>query len=411
MSKRHLGAARSPNGFNIFKDHETNWVFKRTLEAMSEKAAETGECLYAASQIDETDGNSWIEAWAALGDRVLANGIHSLENGHPVSARECFLRACNYYRTAEYGCPPSHPRFYELWSKSVAAFQKACPLFDPPIQVLQIPFRDKLLPGYFWTPDNSGTKRPTMVAVGGNDSSGEEIFLDTGFGANRRGFNFFTFEYPGHRGTVHLYPDCIKQPDYEVPFKAVFDYLETLEGVDERIALSGFSFGGYVVSRVACFEKRIKALIPDSPIVDVPILVLNGFLGSLIKGVPDEMIDKIIARKLRKSPLTKALFDYSAWTWGAKSLSEELHLDSFKKHTLNEYIRAITCPVLGLVGENEGEMMLKQAQFFYKHVSSEKKNLYIFKRKEDGSDDHCQLDNFARGQQVVYDWLDTVFKK
>ena len=83
----------------------------------------------------------------------------------------------------------------------------------------------------------------------------------------------------------------------------------------------------------------------------------------------------------------------------------------FKKHTLNEYIRAITCPVLGLVGENEGEMMLKQAQFFYKHVSSENKNLYIFKRKEDGSDDHCQLDNFARGQQIVYDWLDTVFKK
>ncbi len=411
MSEKGLGAARSPHGLGVFKDHETDWVFKRTLEQMSEKAAEIGECLYAASQITESDGESWIAAWAKLGDQVLAHAQDSLSNNHIISARDGFLRASNYYRTAEYGCPPAHARFHELWQKSVDAFQAACPLFDPPIQIVKIPFEGRYLPGYFWRPADGPAKRPTMISVGGNDSSGEEMFIVTGFGAVRRGFNYFTFEYPGHRGVVHLFPDCVKRPDYEVPFKAAIDFLEKLPGVDERIALGGFSYGGYVSARVACFEKRIQAVIPDSPVIDIPTLVLTGFLGPLIKGVPPKLLDKTVAYRLRKSPITKALLDYSAWTWGAKSLSEEFALDSFQRHVIREEIRAITCPALALVGKDEGEEMVRQAQFFHDHISSKNKRLHTFTREVDGSNDHCQLDNFSRAHQVAYDWLDEVFKK
>jgi esterase/lipase len=248
-----------------------------------------------------------------------------------------------------------------------------------------------------------------MISLGGNDSSGEEMFIVTGFGAVRRGYNYFTFEYPVHRGTVHLYPDCVKRPDYEVPFAKALNYLSTLPGVDDRIALGGFSYGGYVASRIAIYEKRIKALIPDSPIIDLPTLVLSGMLGSLIKGVPMGMLDKMIARRLRKSPITKALLDYSAWTWGAESLSEEFQMASFKKHVIREDIHAITCPTLALVGKDEGDEMLRQAQYFYENIASENKTLHIFSREKDGSNDHCQLDNFARAHQVAYDWLDTVF--
>lgn len=410
MRKRFLGAARSPHGLGVFTDHETDWVFKRTLEQMSEKAAEIGECLFAASQIKESDGESWINAWADLGENVFRHGQESYSSGCLVSARESFIRASNYFRTAEYGCSPSHPRFHELWQKSFDAFHAACPLFDPPIQILKIPFGDKFLPGYFWHPADQSASRPTMVSVGGNDSSGEEMFITTGFGAVRRGYNYVTFEYPGHRGTVHLYPDCVKRPDYEIPFKAVLDFLETLPGVDERIALGGFSYGGYVAARVACFEKRIRAVIPDSPVVDIPELVLSGFLGPLIKGVPHAFLDRAVQYRLRKSPVTKALLDYSAWTWGAKSLSEEFELESFNRHNIREEIRSISCPALALVGKDEGVEMVNQAKFFYENISSEKKTLYIFSREVDGSNDHCQLDNFSRAHQVAYDWLDHIFK-
>ncbi|BBB49030.1 alpha/beta hydrolase family protein [Pelolinea submarina] len=411
MSKKYLGAARSPDGLGIFKDHETDWVLKRTWEQMSEKAAETGELLFAAHQIEETDGESWISVWANLGDRILSHAQEALDAGHSVSAREAFLRASNYYRTAEYGCPPQHPRFHELWSKSVAAFQAACPLFDPPIQILNIPFDKWNLPGYFWQPKNDGRKRPTFISLGGNDSSGEEIFITTGFGAVRRGYNYFTFEYPGHRGAVHLDNNCVKRYDYEVPVKASLDFLETLPGVDDRIALGGFSYGGYVASRVACFEKRIKAVLPDTPIVDMPTLVLSGFLGPLIKGLSPDILDRVVARRLRKSPLTKALLDYSAWTWGAKSLSEEFALDSFRNHVIRDEIKAIDCPALALVGKDEGEEMVKQAHFFYDNISSTNKHIHTFTRERDGSNDHCQMDNFSRAHQVAFDWLDDIFPR
>ena len=411
MSKKYLGAARSPDGLGIFKDHETDWVLKRTWEQMSEKAAETGELLFAARQIDETDGESWINVWANLGELIFTHAQEALDAGHPVSACEAFLRASNYFRTAEYGCSPRHPRFHELWSKSVAAFQAACPLFDPPIQILNVPFEKWTLPGYFWRPKDDDHKRPTFVSLGGNDSSGEEIFITTGFGAVRRGYNYFTFEYPGHRGAVHLDNSCIKRYDYEVPVKASLDFLETLPGVDDRIALGGFSYGGYVASRVACFEKRIKAVLPDTPIVDIPTLVLSGFLGPLIKGLSPDVLDRVVARRLRKSPLTKALLDYSAWTWGANSLSEELALDSFRNHIIQDEIRAIDCPALALVGKDEGEEMVKQAHFFYDNISSTNKHMHIFTREQDGSNDHCQMDNFSRAQQIAFDWLDEIFPR
>jgi cephalosporin-C deacetylase-like acetyl esterase len=44
--------------------------------------------------------------------------------------------------------------------------------------------------------------------------------------------------------------------------------LETLPGVDERIALTGLSLGEYIAIKVVVHEKRVKALIPNSPIID-----------------------------------------------------------------------------------------------------------------------------------------------
>ena len=41
---------RSSFNFGVFKDKEMDWVFKRTLQFMNEKAEEIAECLYAASR-------------------------------------------------------------------------------------------------------------------------------------------------------------------------------------------------------------------------------------------------------------------------------------------------------------------------------------------------------------------------
>ncbi|KAA3644823.1 MAG: alpha/beta hydrolase [Chloroflexi bacterium] len=396
----------------VFKDPETDWIFNRTLTFMSEKAAEIGECLYAARRINEQDGKSWIREWAELASRVEAHAEEALAKGNIVSAREGYLRATNYYRTAEYGTPPSHTQFDALWEKSVDCFQQACKLFNPPIQLIQVPFEGKELPGYFWRPDDSGEKRPTLIAAGGNDSSLEEVVFWVGMAAVRHGYNFFTFEHPGHRGALHLFDDCFKRPDYEVPYKAGIDYLETLPGTDERIAMTGYSFGGYVTCRVAAHEKRLKAIVPNPPIIDAYQLFSTDMRDStVVKVLPTAIFESLAERGLSKSPMRYNLAKYTMMSFGTPELSwtEFAKFEAQRPFTVRDELHQITCPTLALVGGGEGYEMLNQSQQFVDDIAAEKKRQHVFTLEQDGANDHCQLDNRARSTQVMFDWLNEVF--
>ena len=413
-----LDVGRSSFNFEVFKDKEMDWVFKRTLQFMNEKAAQIAECLYAARRIDEEDGESWIREWASLAGRVEAQGDESLSKGHRISARESFMRASNYYRTAEYGTPPSHPQFQDLWEKSVKSFHKACPLFSPAIEIHTVSFEGKHLPAYYWRPDMSGSVRPTLIVAGGNDSSLEELVFWAGSAAVRRGYNFFAFDHPGHRGAVHLYSDCVKRNDYEVPYKVAIDFLETLPGVDERIAITGYSFGGYVATRVAIHDKRIKAVAPN------PVQIDQGaseqFWSGFATKVPTFLLNWGISRKLGRKPITKAMLEYTLWSlgFGHTTLVELLKDEALiararemkKDWDIKEDLHRITCPVLALVGGGEGEVFEQQARDFLALISSTEKKLHKFTLESDGSNDHCQLDNRSRGNQVLFDWLDEIFE-
>ena len=419
MSKKLMTAARS-QAFGLFKDQETDWAFRRTLEFMGEKAAEIGECLYAAKQINEKDGESWISVWTDLGNHAEALGDRSLEEGHPVSARECFLRASNYFRTAEYGTSPSHPGFESVWKKSVNAFMKAARLFSPAVQSVEIAFEQYKLPGYFWPAYGGGKKSPTIIAAGGNDSSLEEVVLWAGMAAVRRGYNFFTFDHPGHRGAVHRYNDCIKRPDYEHPYKAAIDMLQTLPETDERLGMTGYSFGGYVACRAAAFDTRIQALAPNSPLIDVleATVAFKGNLLETVRKLPPFVVTwmgKIALKKMSRAPVRLAFQQYTDWTAGMypSNLTTMDRLNTglafLKNFTVKEHLGNITVPALALVSEGDGETLIRQAKQFIGGIASTRKALHVFTMKDDRSDDHCQLDNRSRGAQVMFDFFDEVF--
>jgi esterase/lipase len=411
MKKEGFGVGRAPRNFGVFKDAETDWAFKRTLVYATEKAAEIGECLHVSELINEKEPVSWITEWEKLGDRLHRDALESLKKKNYIDAKEEFLRASNYYRTAEYACNPLYPDFTKIWEKSVVSFKQAARLSNFYFEEVRIPFKDGFLPAYFGRPIGDIINRPTLFSIGGNDSTQEELFMGLGFGAIRRGFNFFTFEYPGHRGAVHTNNTYVKNiNNYKVAFKAAFDWLEKKDGVDKRIALSGFSFGGFVSSYIATIEKRVAALIPDSPIIDIPELVLNGFLGKLIKGKSGKYIDKIINFKLRKKKLMKAFLDFSRWTWGFDSLKEEFSSKAFKEHTIVNDIKKITVPTLCLVSKDEGELLVSQAKRMYEGISSEKKDLRILTLEHDGTNDHCQLDNLSKAHQLIFSWLKDLFE-
>jgi len=410
--KKNIGEGRTDNLFGVLKDPETDWTFQRTLQYAYVGAATNAECLYAASRIDVRDGESWIREWAELAERVEKQAQESLDGGHKISARTGFLRASNYYRTAEYGTPPNHPRFHPLWKKSVECFSEAAKLFDPPIEKVVINFEGKQLPGYLWRPDASNTLRPTLIAAGGNDTSLEELVFICGLDAVQRGYNFFAFEHHGHRGAVHLYEDFVKQANYETLYGVALDWLMKQPGIDERIALTGFSFGGYVSARVATYEKRVKAVIPSSPLIDLDVMT-KAFWLAIPKWMPMWLLGRLFNRAMKKSPLRKALKEYSDWTTGLfgkvfTSIEEKLKVAKDWKISLED-LSATECPALGMVSNREGEELLRQARQYMDTISSKTKELVVLSLEKDGSNDHCQLDNRIRANQIMFDWLDNVF--
>src|SRR5699024_5089645 len=65
---------------------------------------------------------------------------------------------------------------------------------------------------------------------------------------------------PG-RGSSLRFKEMYSRYDYEVPVKAIFDYLETRNDVEtDRMGLAGVSFGGYYAPGAAAFGPRVKAV-------------------------------------------------------------------------------------------------------------------------------------------------------
>ena len=97
--------------------------------------------------------------------------------------------------------------------------------------------------------------------------------------------------------------------------------------------------------------------------------------------------------------------------YSARAMISAMLAEDPNKWCLRDKMHEITCPTLALAGENEGKLLLDQTREFYESISSKKKDLYIFSLKNDGSDDHCQLDNRTSANRVIFDWLDEVFKR
>jgi hypothetical protein len=86
----------------IFKDEAFKFETLRAAGFAGDAGADIGEVIVTTAQIPEGDEDAWTAAWRSTAERVAERGEASLEVGDHVSAREAFLRASSYYRSAEF---------------------------------------------------------------------------------------------------------------------------------------------------------------------------------------------------------------------------------------------------------------------------------------------------------------------
>jgi pimeloyl-ACP methyl ester carboxylesterase len=108
-----------------------------------------------------------------------------------------------------------------------------------------------------------------------------------------------------------------------------------------------------VVIRVAAFEPRVRALIPDGPLID-PAAIVSRAQRFILGRLPGALLDALVEHRLRRADLLKNFIRYGGWVRGENfsSFARVLRLD-YSAYDLRPYLDRISCPVLSLVGRPE----------------------------------------------------------
>jgi dipeptidyl aminopeptidase/acylaminoacyl peptidase len=199
--------------------------------------------------------DDWCRAWSARAKLHEDMGRDALARKKWLSAGEHLQRAGVYYHFAKFVFVNDVPQMKEAHMKAVACRRDALPHLDPPGERVEIPYEGKKLYGILRKPQGI-VRPPVLIMASGLDSAKEEMdAYERPYLA--RGIATLAFDGPGQGEGEY---DFAIRGDYEVPVRAVVDYVETRSDLDpSRIGLWGVSLGGYYAPRAAAFEKRVKA--------------------------------------------------------------------------------------------------------------------------------------------------------
>lgn len=378
-----------PFGWHHWPDHFfMSYQFRRGLGETQEGGGAVSECFQAASRMIPGDLDSWHNEWMRVADRNDRRGDEAERAGHVRTAMNCWLRAADYFRSAEFWLAPDDPRRLPTFTRCEAASQKWLRHLDPPGEVVDVPYENgKTLPAYFIKSpaykNAGGAKQPVLISFGGLDSFKDELWFMTGHGAVQRGIAVLLVDGPGQGGALRR-QNIVSRHDYEVPVGRCIDWLEKRADVDaSRIAVSGSSMGGYYAARAGSREHRLAACISHGAIWD-------------------------IAKRFAERGDNHALAGHMKWVLGAKTMAEAVEIA--KPFKLEGVLDDMRCPYLVLHGGHD-VLGVETVKIVHDYAKSKGVNvtLRLTEAEETGAE-HCQHDNPTLGQEIMIDWLADIFK-
>jgi esterase FrsA len=203
------------------------------------------EVREALGRLTSLDGDEWAASWSQIGDRSMA--------------KKDYHQAWLYYSFARWPVPnsPGKQRAYE---KALDAYREYAKKYDPPLEVLRLPYEGSEVIGYLRMPKPQA-RAPLVVAIAGLDSRKEEM-IERFSPLVERGIAVLALDSPGTGQS-----GVKAAPGVEKSLSRMLDAALTQRRIDaKRIALYGGSFGGYWATILAVTEKaRLRAVVAQSP--------------------------------------------------------------------------------------------------------------------------------------------------
>jgi len=389
------------------KDELLDAQLLRAVGAAPYGGSDVGECLAVAGRVRGTDLDGWHREWSAAAERVATLAQRAADAGHAETARLAYLRASSYFRTAGVMLmdAPLDLRLVEAYARQTEMFRCAAALMVPAAEIVEIPFENTTLPGYFLRPDGEQRVRATVVLTGGYDGTAEELYLANGAAALARGYNVLAFDGPG-QGVALTERGLVMRADWENVIAAVLDHALARPDVDSsRVALIGLSLGAHLAPRAASAEHRLAACIADCGAYDLYAAFLERVPGPLARPFASgrpwarnavERILRLLARKptagwaLRRGLLVHGVDDPLDF------------VDALRDFTLAGRAAAIRCPTW--VCDAEGDDISASAPQLIDALTCEK--TYVHFTAAEGAGDHCEQGARALYHARSFGWLD-----
>ncbi|MBA0045545.1 alpha/beta fold hydrolase [Mycobacterium sp. NPDC050853] len=394
--------------FIFDSDESFSFETLRTVGYAVYGGADIGEVIMTAERITAGDWDSWYLEWRALADRIAGIGDACATAGHAVSASIAYLRASNYYRTAEFFLrddPSNDPRVSDTSARAIDTFRSA-PEIQQRWQRVQIPYEGIQLEGYYL--NVSGDDRgPTLLAHGGFDSTVEEMYFAVGEAARRYGWNCLIFEGPGQGAALRADKATFRY-DWEAVVTPVLDFALGLRGVDpDRVALLGMSMGGYLAPRAAAFEPRLAACVAYDGVfklsAGMPKVLENEH--RLDSGERIAAVRNLIAHRAEAPSSQRWVLSNALWVFGVDTA--QALVDTVAKYDLTDVAHQISCPTLVCEAEND-QFFRGQPSMLYDALRCPK--TYLKFTAAEGAGEHCHEGALLLFHQRMFDWLDDVIR-
>jgi esterase FrsA len=247
----------------------------------------------AFDSIHTRDKDEWAAGFMGVADRYM-NEAKSLEKTDPTKANADYIRAWRLYSFGRWPIPAS-PGKQHSYEKAIEAFLAHARFWDPPLEIVRIPFEGKEIVGYLRLPKNANGPVPLVLAVNGLDSRKED--LSESFSAILPfGIGFLAVDGPG----TGQNPIKVSE-NAERMLSRVLDYIATRPEIDKkRVAMHGVSWGAYWATKMAIVERaRLKGASAQSPPTDK--FFQKDFLTNSLIGNREYLFDQV--------PALMAIFD------------------------------------------------------------------------------------------------------
>lgn len=305
------------------------------------------------------DHDEWAEQWGKMGAAHEARAEELARNRADSEAvADAHFLAFNYYRIGRYPVT-STPGKVAAYRHALRNYLKAARCFDPPLEVVEIPFEGGKVVGYLQVP--RGIARPPVVMHWGGVDGWKEDRNRNSRALHRAGIATFTMDMPGTGENPLRYADA----GAERTFSAAIDYLATRDDIDgSRLGVWGGSFGGYWAAKLAFVEaRRIRAAVNQG--------------GGVHHGFQENWLRPALTRTASQYLLGPAsLLDARAYVMGVRTLNELLDIAPSLSLKTQRLLERESAPLLSVNGKKDDQQPIEDVYILLEHGSPKEARVY-----------------------------------